>query len=86
MRFTLVAALTAMLALPLAARADEPSAAMRVSDLAAEVLSQKPGTCEDKQHACEACKEGHCEACKEGHCEACESHGCDDCADAHDDR
>lgn len=84
MRFALAAVLTATLTVgPLAARADEPSAAMRVSDLAAEVLTPKKATCEDKEHACEGCEKGTCEDCKAGHCEACQKHGCDDCAGAH---
>lgn len=87
MRFTIAATLTAVLALgPLTVRADEPSAAMRVSDLAAELLSQRQGTCEDKEHGCPGCAEGKCDDCKQGHCEACQAHGCDGCDRDHEAR
>ena len=70
MRFAFGSLLASVLALgPVVAHAEEASTAMRVSDVAAEVL-KKGSTCDDKSHGCPHCGQEGCEGCAKGSCEA----------------
>lgn len=86
MRSALTAAFAAALSLsPLLATAEPATtAAMRVSDVAAEVLSQA-GTCDDQKQRCPECEKGTCDGCQDGACE-CDAHTCDHHAKKHGDR